>query len=160
MDFGEHSSTINIYDVSNDTWSVSYLEQPKGSMAGIAVGNKNYWAGGKIPETATHSYMTSEVEIRDANSATSIKKCLFQPNAGYSTNFEAVLKNNKIIFFTGWGSLKNKFDIYDITTDTWAIGVINQSLNWACPVSVNNTIYVAAADINGSLSNQVWKLEF
>ena len=121
-------------------------------MASIAVGNKNYGAGGFSKTDTTNE----AVEIRDMNSGSSTFDCLFQPNAFFS----AVLKDNKIVFFTGDGAEKNKFDIYDIATNTWSIGVLPQSITGAAIISVNNTIYVAGGDINGVLSNQVWKLEF
>ncbi|MDP9229719.1 MAG: hypothetical protein M3O67_03480 [Bacteroidota bacterium] len=104
---------------------------------------------------------TNMVEIRDMNSGSSSFGCLFQPNAFLS----AVLKNNKIVFFTSqeeWpaSNAKDKFDIYDITTNTWSIGVLPQSIYGASIISINNTIYVAGGYVNGFLSNQVWKLEF
>jgi hypothetical protein len=155
-DFGQNSSTINIYDADSSTWSISSLSVARGYMAAIAVGNKNYWAGGNgYPGSAAPS---DQVEIRDMNTGTSSFACLFQPNAYFS----AVQKDNKIIFFTGaWGGLiVNKFDIYDIATNTWSIGVLNQNIEGASIVSVNNAIYVAGGYANGVLSNQVWKLEF
>ena len=85
------------------------------------------------------------------NSGSSTFDCLFQPNA----TFSAVLKDNKIVFFTGDGAEKNKFDIYNIATNTWSIGVLPQSITGAAIISVNNKIYVAGGDINGVLSNQV-----
>ena len=145
------SSTIDIYNTSSNTWSVSELSLPRAGLAGIAVGNKNYWAGGW-----NYSGVINSVEIRDATTQSSTFECLFQPNA----YFDAVLKNNKIVFFTGSGAEKNKFDIYDITTDTWSIGVLPQNIEGAAIISVNNTIYVAGGYVNGVLSNQVWKLEF
>ena len=90
------------------------------------------------------------------NSGSSTLTCLFQPNAYFS----AVLKDNKIVFFTGLGVEKNKFDIYDIATNTWSIGVLSQNIESASIISVNNTIYVAGGYVNGVSSNQVWKLEF
>ena len=150
--FGRSTSKINIYDASNNTWSTSDLSIARGYMASIAVGNKNYWAGGSSKTDTTNEV----VEIRDMNSGSSTFDCLFQPNAFFS----AVLKDNKIVFFTGDGAEKNKFDIYDIATNTWSIGVLPQSITGAAIISVNNTIYVAGGDINGVLSNQVWKLEF
>ena len=127
-------------------------------MAGIAVGSKNYWAGGY-----DSGPFTNQVEIRDMNSASSELTCLFQPNASYfqvDVSFSAVLKDNKIVFFTGSGSAKNKFDIYNITTNTWSIGVLPANIGGASIISTNNTIYVAGGSVNGVLSNQVWKLEF
>ncbi|MGE5106934.1 MAG: hypothetical protein ACM3H8_05290 [Sphingobacteriales bacterium] len=62
------------------------------------------------------------LEIKDIATKTSVQACLFQPNAIFST----VLKNNKIVFFTGEGGVKNKFDIYDIDANTWSIGMLQQ----------------------------------
>jgi len=159
-DFGDISSTINIYDVSTNTWSISSLSEEKGFMAAIAVGNKTYWAGGKIWGQPSSEYLTNQVEIRDMNTGTTSFACLFQPNAGFFTNFDAVLKNNKIVFFTGAGAVINKFDIYDITTNTWSIGVLPVNIEGASIISVNNIIYVAGGTVNGVLSSQVYKLEF
>jgi hypothetical protein len=154
-------SEINIYDAVSNSWSGSSLSQYKAAMAGIADDNKIYWAGGDVSNVPGYG---QTVEIRDINTQTTSFACLFQPNAGsnYGANsaFDAVLKNNKIVFFTGSGVVKNKFDIYDITTNTWSIGVLTQNIEGASIISVNNSIYVAGGYVNGVLSNQVWKLEF
>ena len=81
--------------------------------------------------------------------------CLFQPNSYFS----ALVKNNKIVFFTGKGAQQNKFDIYDMSTNSWSIGILPTNVGGAT-ISVNNVIYVAGAVIDGVLSNQIWKLEF
>jgi hypothetical protein len=54
----------------------------------------------------------------------------------------------------------DKFDIYDITTGTWSIGVLSKNIEGAGIISMNDTIYVAGGYVNGGISNQVWKLEF
>jgi hypothetical protein len=163
-DFGNISSAINIYDATANTWSTSNLSIPRGYLAGIAVDNKNYWAGGlyKQPQDP----FTNLVEIRDMNTGISTFNCLFQPNAFFS----AVQQNDKIIFFTSgvnvpvyWNSsppIMNKFDIYDIPNDTWSVGVLPINIYGSKIISVNNTIYVAGGIVNGVLSNQLWKLEF
>ena len=161
-DFGYISSTINIYDVSSNTWSTSDLSIPRGFMAAIAVGNKNYWAGGVNDQS---NDFTNLVEIRDMNSGFSTFSCLSHPNAFFS----AVQKNNKIVFFTlgpntpvEWPNTvwQNTFDIYDIATNTWSIGVLPVSMGSTLIISVNNVIYLAGGLVNGALSTQVWKLEF
>ena len=57
-----------------------------------------------------------------------------------------------------------KFDIYDIATNTWAIGVLAQNhIGYSSIIAVNNVIYVAGGVINGNanaVTNQVCKLEF
>ena len=54
----------------------------------------------------------------------------------------------------------NKFDIYDISTKTWSIGVLPMSLDMASIFSLNNTIYIAGGYRNGQSSKEIWKLEF
>jgi hypothetical protein len=54
----------------------------------------------------------------------------------------------------------DKFDIYDIFTDSWSIGVLPVNIYGSSIISLNNTIYVAGGYVNGVLSNQVWKLDF
>ena len=144
-DVFEITSRIDIYDASSNIWSISELNQARLGLAGIAAGSKNYWAGGD----------DNTVEIRDENAQTSSLFCLFQPNSW----FDAVKKNNRVIFFTGRGEIRNKFDIYDFTNASWTIGVLNQVVFGAAIISFNNTVYVAGGYVNGALSRQVWKLE-
>lgn len=159
-DFGSHSPVINIYDAGSDTWSTSLMSVSRGMMAAIAVGDKQYWAGGKIEKQPPYQYTTNQVEIRDMNTGISSFSCLFQPNSGFFTRFEAVRKNNQIVFFTGSGTTKNKFDIYDITTNTWSIGVMPSTVEEAAIISVDHTVYVAGGKVNGAWSDQVWRLEW
>jgi hypothetical protein len=149
------SNRIDIYDNATSSWSTSSLIEGRDFMASIAFAGKIYWAGGWISNEAS-----SQVEIKDVNTQTSSLACLFHPNA----NFDAVVKDNKIVFFTGEGpgfiAGNKKFDIYDVTTNTWSIGVLPVDITGASIISVNNTIYVAGGYVNGVLSNKVWKLDF
>jgi hypothetical protein len=146
------SNRIDIYDNATTSWSTSSLVEPKSMMAGIAFSGKIYWAGG----LSSLPVSSSKVEIKDVTTDISTQACLFQPNF----NFSAVLKNNKIVFFTGEGAVKNKFDIYDPATNTWSIGVLNENISGASIISVNNTIYIAGGNVNNSIFNGIWKLEF
>jgi hypothetical protein len=155
-DFGENSSTINIYDAATGNWSLSSLSVERGLMASIAVGDKNYWAGGDgYPESAAP---TDLVEIKDMNTGNSEFSCLFQANAMLS----AVQRNNDIIFFTGnWGGLiQDKFDIYHLLSRTWSVGVLPVAVEGSSIVAMNNNVYVWGGKINGTYSYQLWKLEF
>ncbi|MEO7292369.1 MAG: kelch repeat-containing protein, partial [Ginsengibacter sp.] len=147
---------IDIYDAVASSWSTASLSEAKGGHASIQFNGKIYWAGGRT-NTSVYPYSSNKVEIKDVSSQSLSLACLFQPNAF----FNAVEKNNKIAFFTGeWGNEKNKFDIYDITTNTWFIGLLSQTFSGASIISVNNVIYVAGGSINGIASNNVWKLDF
>ncbi len=165
-DFGSITSTINIYETTTGNWTTTDLSIARGFMAGIAVGNKNYWAGGLYSQPQmTYGPFTNLVEIRDMSTGTSSFGCLFQPNAF----FTAVQKNSQIVFFTsgidltGWPEaprVLNKFDIYDIPSDKWSVGVLPVNIYGASVIAVNNTIYVAGGNVNGLLSDRVWKLEY
>ncbi|MEO6583203.1 MAG: kelch repeat-containing protein, partial [Ferruginibacter sp.] len=152
-------SRIRIFNTNDGTWTYSSLNKAKGYAAGIAVGNNNYWAGGY-----TGSYYTplspvtlsEQVEIRNVITNESSSTCLFQPNA----KFSAVQKNGNIVFFTGVGQQKNKFDIYSITGKSWSVGVMDKSMEGNAIISVNNIIYVAGGKVKGVLSNQMYKMEF
>lgn len=54
----------------------------------------------------------------------------------------------------------NEFDIYDIASNSWSIGVLPFNIQRASIISVNNVIYIAGGLINGVESNKVWTLEF
>ncbi|MEJ7589688.1 MAG: T9SS type A sorting domain-containing protein [Ferruginibacter sp.] len=152
------TSTINIYDAANNTWSTSALSQPRGFLAGIAIDNKNYWAGGITTTAQSYPYneYTDLVEIRDMNSGASSTSCLFQKNGFFS----AVKKDTKIVFFTGAIGTTNKFDIYDYASNSWAVGVLPVRILDASVIAANNTIYVAGGYIDLGPSNTVYKLEF
>lgn len=79
--------------------------------------------------------------------------CLSEAKAYLTT----VRKDNKLIFY---GGITNKFDIYDLTTNSWSIGVLPMALHGGTIISYNNVIYIAGAELNGNVSNQVFKLEF
>ena len=148
--FADPSNRIDIYDNASNTWSVSTLNQPMGFLAGITVAEKIYWAE------------SCNVEIKDVHTWSSSLANLFQPGWWWIDRGQnAVVKNGKIIFFrhgaNGWA---DKFDIYDILTNTWSIGVLPVNILGASIISVNNRIYLAGGAVNGVVSNQVWKLEF
>lgn len=156
------SSTMDVYDNATNAWSTATMQKERAFFGAIAVNDKLYLAGGqKGPSDYTSA--TCEVEIIDVNTGTSIMESLSRPAKwSISIGQNIVLKDNKIIFlrFDG-GADADKFDIYDIATKRWSIGLLPQviPLN-ASVISVNNTIYIAGGSVNGAMSDQVWKLEF
>jgi len=153
------SSTIDIYDNTANTWSTSVMQEGKSRFATIEIAGKIYWAGGGTGNSC--NYNSCAVEIRDVATGNSTLEYLFRP--GYwsiDAGQNAVVKDNKIIFYRAYGNDTNKFDIYDIITKTWQIGVLPVSIEGASIIAVNNTIYIAGGKVNGVFSSQVWKLEF
>lgn len=152
------SKKVDVYDDASNSWSTFDLQEPKAAMSAIIVNNKIYWAAGADenrpgPNNSYSWVLTSQVEIKDINTGNSTITCLFQPNVWVWQN-AAVQKNDHIVFFTGgnYYAVKNKFDIYNTSTQSWSIGVLPQNIEGTI-ISINNTIYVSSG-------SQVWKLEF
>jgi len=154
------SNKIDIYDNTTNAWSTATMQEAKSQFAGIVAGNKIYWGGG----FTTGRTQTCSVEIKDVNSGSSTIQYLYRPTEWS----HAIVKDNKIVFFGGHRNSTNanstydfsKFDIYDIATNSWSIGVIPMNFSAASVIAVNNVIYIAGGVVNGALSSQVYKLEF
>ena len=147
------SDRIDEYDLLSNKWSTSSLKEARSGMGVISAGNKVFFAGGQ-----TKSGESGTVEIRDVVTGATSLACII-PRAGLN----AVLKDDKIVFFTGYGTdarNSNHFEIYNLATDDWYTAVLDKSITNAAIISVNNVIYVAGGFVNGTGSDQVWKLEF
>ena len=156
---GDLYKQIDIYDATSNTWTLDSLSMLRGLNGAISANNKIYWAGGFVGDPgATDFNITNSVEIRDLATNTTSFDCLSEAKA----QLTAVRKDNKIIFFGGvyFGISNSRFDIYDLTTNSWSIGVLPQNILNPSIISYNNILYVAGGSVNGVLSNQVWKLEF
>lgn len=155
------SNKIDIYDNVTNTWSTSSMQEGKIAFASIILDNKIYWAGGFTGSSGS-AYHSCVVEIRDVNTGNSSIEYLFRPATWWVDDGQnAVVRNNKIIFFRHSNTDADRFDIYDITSHTWSIGVLPVHIYGTSIISVNNTIYIAGGyNLGGTLSNQVWKLEF
>ncbi len=152
------SAAIDVYDDATNTWSVSSLSEPKVFMYSIFKNGKIYWAGGLSAwnHVDNEGVTSCTVEIRDADTQKSTVANLSHPKEG---NSEVVAEMNYKIAFLRQG---NDFDIYNLLSNTWSIGMLPQN-KWIeqSTVSVNNTVYVAGGDFaNGAWSTLVWRVEF
>lgn len=165
-DFGGWSSAaINIYDVVSGKWTKASLREEKGAMGAIAVDDKIYWAGGYINNGVRSNPAVNTVEVTDTKTGLVTYDCLFQPNIGCAV----VQSHSKIIFFTphtiqnGYlppDFITDKFDIFDLETGNWSIGVLPVHIYNASVISVNNKVFVAGGFVNGVPSKQVYRLGF
>lgn len=159
-DSPDSRNRIDIYDATTNSWSISALSEGKTGLASIAVADKIYWAGG-INSRLGGDIKSFKIEIRDIHTQVSTFACLSQRKSF----FDAVLKDNQIVFFTGgysdFGQPSN-IDIYNTATGTWAVGKLNIGVNATAVISVNNKIYVGGGMLSPGCiySNQVWLLEW
>jgi len=150
---GQISNVIDIYNNTTGVWSTSYLQVPRVRHAAIAVNDILYFAGG----LSTNYRPTCSVETLNINTGARTLMNLSIPIAV----LYAVVKDNKILFLRNDGLAdSDKFDVYDIISNTWSIGVLPYKIGGASIISANNNIYVTGVSINGVLSDKVWKLEF
>ncbi|HEX6846201.1 MAG TPA: hypothetical protein VF144_04450 [Chitinophagaceae bacterium] len=146
------SNAIDIYDHVTNTWSTSTMQLPRVFHAGVVSNDVLYLAGGQssaLCSVETWNTITGERTVMQ----------LFGPASWATYQAQnAVIRNNKIIYLRhGGGSDATKFDIFDIQTNLWSIGLLPQQIpDRALVISVNNVVYIAGGDQN----NQVWKLEF
>ena len=154
---GSPLNRIDIYDNATNTWSVSSLAEAKFYTAGIAAADKVYFAGGYNSNTNSQPFTTScSVDIINANTGAQSVQYLSRPSTGRMATM-----NSKIAFIP-YGQVE--FDIHNIATNTWAIGVLpaaqSDLIHYSTIYSSNTTIYVAGAYSPTSISNIVYKLEF
>jgi hypothetical protein len=149
---GLSSKRIDIYDASTGSWSIDDLSMDRFWMGNIVANNKLYSGGGMIWDASINDWSpTNSVEIKDLATNTTSFDCLSEAKA----QLTAVRKDNKIVFFGGYypniGIPTSRFDILDLTTNSWSIGVLPQ-ITGNKIISYNNILYVTDG-------NQIWKLE-
>jgi hypothetical protein len=169
-DAGPTSKTIDIYDNTTGNWSTSALTEPKAFHGGIYKDGKIFWAGGfPFLEGSDADVPTCNVEVKDINTQASAFDHLYKPN--YS--IFACEINSQLAFIPlyefRFGTVL-KFDIYDVSTDSWSIGVVNQMPSYflGSPwVVANNSIFVAGGSEYCPYSGtscqyhaEVWKIDF
>jgi hypothetical protein len=148
------SNKIDVYDNSTNSWSTTTANLPRYYFAGISVGDKIYCAGG-ITNGNTNS---CKVEIKDINNGNSSIQYLSAARNFYVDGGQnAIVKDNKILLFAGGryysSSGSRQFDIYDVTTNTWSIGICPVNIQGASVISVNNIVYITDG-------LHVWRLDF
>jgi N-acetylneuraminic acid mutarotase len=147
----EPSNVVDIYEYQTNSWSSTPMSIP-GDVTGIEAGGKLYWSRG------------CEMEIKNIATGSSTLEKLFSPGMWTINDGQnVVLKNNKLLYFRHEGTFIKKFDIYDLQTHQWSIGVLPQNnFDYYSVIAVNNTVYLFGGWImnNLAMSNQVWKLEF
>ena len=148
--FTTPTTNIDIYDINTGQWTVSTMLVNKGSFAAVGINDKVYIAGGMVNYAAT--FHVEEINVNTMNSSSS---CLHQPMICDNDKC-AVVKNDIVLFFTYSpvsGIERNKFDIYNMQTGAWSIGVLppESSTTYTAIASVNNEIYTV-------INNKLYKM--
>ena len=145
---GDNAFDINkveIYDVSSNSWSFATMSEAKTTYASIAARNTIFWAGG-----------SNKIETYDVTSGA---HSLYDLGTNVT---QSVKKNNKLLFFnTGYTPVRSKrVDVFDIDTNTWLKYQLPQPIQNTGIVSSGDKVYMAGGLVNGTISNEVWLLDF
>jgi hypothetical protein len=141
-------STVDIYDVSTNTWSVSSLSEHVSDPAVAVLGNKVFFAGGygtnTIGNTTYYGYYSNKIDIYDLSTNTWSSSFLSDHKDGIS----AVTINNKVYFAGGHNvgangnNYSDKIDVYDGITHSWSVSTLSEpkAVVWG-GIAVGNKIY-------------------
>jgi hypothetical protein len=160
------SSAIDIYDGNSGAWTVSNLNTAVANATAITADGKLYFAGGYDITIGSGGAplrnSKCDVQVKNMND----QSYSFANLMTKASSLIASKRNNKIIFFPAGESSSTFFDIYDIVTNTWSIGLINNLLRGGICFVYNNDIYVAGGYFGSTLvgpitvNDKVLKLEF
>jgi N-acetylneuraminic acid mutarotase len=137
-----HSSRVDIYDLTTQTWSTAELCVPRVLMAAVAAGNKIFFAGG---EYSDGTMPVDSVDIYDVS--TNIWAVNHLSKAGSS--IAATTIGNKLFFAGGDGGFSGKnrettVDIYDLSIDTWSVASLsNIKRGGHSAVTAGSKVYIA-----------------
>jgi len=145
-------STIDIYDVSTNTWSSAFnLSIPKTEIAGAAIGDKIFFAGGFVDAATAGATNQVDIYTYPDQMSTGVLS-----NARFGISGTAA--GNKIYFAGGWNTSNtffNEIDIYDNSTGTWDISSLPNGRSHIGSVSVGNKIFWAGGFTYGGATSQV-----
>jgi len=148
--YGRHSSRVDIYDITTQSWSTAELSQGRSQISAIAAGNKIFFAGGEIGDGTLE---TKTVDIYDASTNTWSVAALSESGR----NMAVAAAGNKVFFAGGEGGFSassrlnraESVDIYDLSSSTWSVAHLSEP-RWIgiSAVTVDNKVYFAGG-MNG-----------
>ncbi len=139
-DYG--SSRVDIYDLFTKTWSAAELSEKRSDIAGVAAGNKIFFAGGRLGDGALDQ-LFSTVDIYDVTTDSWSVASLSEPRAYVA----AATVGNKVFFAGGekdWDyNTSDIVDIYDLPTGTWSTATLSEARAHTSAVATDNKIFFA-----------------
>jgi cyanophycinase-like exopeptidase len=141
-----HSSTVDIYDMTTQTWATAKLSESRSNISTITAGNKVFFAGGEISDGTC---ATKTVDIYDISTNQWSTSSLSIPG---SSVVPAVV-GNKVLFaggdagFCGAWARTTTVDMYDLTTNSWtaaSLSTVRRGEHAA--VTLNNKVYISGGE--------------
>ncbi|HLO39061.1 MAG TPA: hypothetical protein VK173_11235, partial [Lacibacter sp.] len=135
------SSTVDIYDITTNTWSAASLSQARSGITVATIGTKVFFAGGTGMLPSGSVGLTSRVDIYDA--ATGTWATMEMPHA--DGLLSSLASGNKLVIVGG-----NFADIYDASNKTWKTINFGQPRYLITATNVKGKFYFAGGVTNKS----------
>lgn len=132
------SSTVDIYNLSDSTWSTAELSEPRCFLAVAVIGDKAYFAGGAI----NNNTLSKRVDIYDASENSWTIDSLSQARVLLS----GASAGNKVIFAGGQTTTsfaESTVDILDILTNDWNIEQLSEPRMGMMAIALGSKVYFA-----------------
>jgi len=130
--------TVDIYDIRTGQWSTARLSQARSSLAGAALGNMIFFAGGYDDQNAMSP--SSRVDIYHVDSDRWTTANLSQARARVA----GAAAGNQVLFASGddiYVGGSTVVDIFDITTNSWNTSQISESRVVMGTTALGDTIF-------------------
>jgi hypothetical protein len=131
-------STVDIYDIASEQWSVNNLSVARFDITAVSKGNKVLFAGGCNYDILC----TDVVDIYDISNGFWSTENLSSARAGMASSVVDDLGVFAGGFLTG-GGVSSQVDIYNFATDTWSTAYLSEARVWATAVTVNDKVIIA-----------------
>lgn len=146
-------SVIDIYTPSAKSWATGNLNEPKINFNVVAFDNKIAWIGGNTLK-GNAAPASSQVEIFDPVAGTSTLNCLNSPTSWLLGHSGAIAWKDRIIIFPDLIYNPKTFELYNTTSKTWHVGLLDREIYWPSLVVARDQLFVA-----DGASGKVWMVE-
>jgi len=136
-DWDDVSSRVDIYDASNNSWSIAELSVARHDLAAVTLGNKIFFAGGAVWGNMRQGSKVIDIYDNETNtwSTTTLSEGRYE--------LTATAVANKLYFAGGINdiySISSKIDIFDIVTNTWTTSQLKEPKTSHAAIAINNKI--------------------
>ena len=135
------SSTVNIFDISTNSWSVASLSQARSGLTVATMGSKVFFAGGTGILPSGSVGLTSRIDIYDAVADT--WSTMEMPHA--DGLLSSLVSGNKLVIVGGYFA-----DIYDAGSKRWTTINFGQPRYLITANNVKGKLYFAGGVTNKS----------
>ena len=135
------SATVDIYDITTNSWSKASLSQARSGMTVATMGSKVFFAGGTGILPSGSVGLTSRIDIYDA--ITDLWSVMEMPHA--DALLTALVSGNKLVIVGG-----NFADIYDAVSKRWTTTNFGQPRYLITANNVKGKLYFAGGVTNKS----------